>query len=117
MQSEFCVKSYSSDYVKGSVDVESDSILYLSIPRQDNWSVYVDGEKVEKISDVNIAFLGVQIPDGKHSVVLKYENKPIKLESISLQIIFLAETFTATLQPPQNKSTKVEISCGNKGSS
>ena len=45
------------------------------------------------------------------------ETYQIKLESISLQIIFLAETFTATLQPPQNKSTKVEISCGNKGSS
>ena len=39
-------KSYSDKEVTGTVDNDSDGILFLSIPEHTNWDVYVDGEKL-----------------------------------------------------------------------
>lgn len=76
IQNRLNINSYSNSSVNGTINVDNNSILYFSIPQYDNWEVYIDGEKTQKISNVNIAFFGAQVPAGNHEIVLKYESKP-----------------------------------------
>lgn len=75
------VKEYDDRHVEGSVSADSDGILFLSIPAYDNWDIYVDGEKAERISNMDITFMGVRVPAGKHDISLKYNNRIVKYGS------------------------------------
>ncbi len=53
------------------VDIDNDSYIVTSIPYDEGFSAYVDGEEVE-IEIVNEAFLGFKIDSGRHDVNIKY---------------------------------------------
>lgn len=68
------VSTLHDNYIKGTVNTENDGLLYLSIPYNKGWKVYIDGKEQETyIAD--IAFTGVDIKRGTHTVELKY--KPV----------------------------------------
>lgn len=71
-ESRFEITEMDSDVVEGSIDAESDEILYLSIPANMGWTAKIDGKKAHVIRDLNYAFTGVRVPAGKHSVTLRY---------------------------------------------
>ena len=60
------------DYYRGSVDCDQDSVLYLSVPDDKGWEVFVDGRKARKRDAVDICFTGVDLTKGKHTIELKY---------------------------------------------
>ncbi len=65
------VSTLHDNYIKGTVSAENDGMLYLSIPYTKGWKVYIDGKEQETyIAD--IAFTGVDIDKGEHTVELKY---------------------------------------------
>lgn len=57
--------------LKGSIHMLRDDYLLLTIPYDEGWSVYVDGEKVsyEKLYDT---FLGIPLSKGTHEIQLIY---------------------------------------------
>ena len=57
--------------VSGNIDVQNDSTLFLSIPYDKGWKVYVDGKKV-KYKKVVDEFIGVDLDKGKHKIEMKY---------------------------------------------
>lgn len=65
------VTTLRDNYVKGTVDSDG-GLLYLSIPDNGGWNVWIDGEKTEKIYRVDIGFIGVDVPAGAHTVELRY---------------------------------------------
>ncbi|MBO7309905.1 MAG: YfhO family protein [Clostridia bacterium] len=83
------------DYITGSITtVENGSMIMTSIPYDEGWNIYVDGEQVEtyKTLDALIAF---DIADvGEHSIEFKYSPRIYKvgfiisLMGISTFIIF-----------------------------
>ncbi len=77
MAYNFDVDKYDDDCVTGHVNMPKAGILYLSIPQYENWNIYVDGTKQEKLEDVNIAFMGVQVDSGNHQIELRYEDRAI----------------------------------------
>lgn len=79
VSTKYDVTSYNHKEVIGSINVPADSLLYISLPKHDNWDVYVDGVKAERLEDVNIAYLGVELPKGEHAVRLKYNNVTQKI--------------------------------------
>lgn len=78
----FKVKEYSENSVKGTVESDKDGILFLSIPVHKCWDIYIDGEKAEPIEDMNLTFTGAYVPAGRHEVMLKYNNRYVKLGSL-----------------------------------
>lgn len=72
-KSSYRVENYDSKHVEGNVEASEDGYMFISIPNHTNWNVYVDGEKVEKTDNANIAFFAVNITEGKHRVELKYD--------------------------------------------
>ena len=51
--------------------VKRRGILYLSIPYERGWSVYVDGKKTSTVK-VFDAMLGAELAPGEHEVELRY---------------------------------------------
>ena len=76
---KYDIESFSDTHVIGTMDVKEASIMYFSILSTPGWKIYVDGEEVEKINDVNIAFTGAAISQGHHNVELKYTYPGLKL--------------------------------------
>lgn len=77
-QSKFQLTSFDNDTVKGTVDNDEDTLLYFSILNNAGWHVYVDGKKVDKIKNVNLAFTGMKVSKGKHQVTLEYDYPGLK---------------------------------------
>ena len=55
----------------GQVDATSAGLLFLSIPYSSGWRAYVDGRRVDTVL-ANIAFTGVPVAAGHHTVVMRY---------------------------------------------
>lgn len=68
------VERAEGDNIKGRISCNEDSLLYLSIPYDRGWKVYVDGERCDTTANVNIAFTGVQLGKGEHIVEMKYSH-------------------------------------------
>ena len=82
MDNRLEVLKYNNETVKGTVSSAEDGILFLSIPAYDNWDVYVDGRRSEKLDGLDIAFTGVYVPAGNHRITLRYNNLCVKYGSI-----------------------------------
>lgn len=78
MKNAFTVDSYTDEYVDGHVSADSDGILFLSVPANENWDIFVDGKKADKIEDLDIAFMGTEVSKGDHHIELKYSNPYVK---------------------------------------
>lgn len=63
---------FENDYIKGIFTAEKTSLAYFSVLNDSGWSVYVDGKKAEKIENAQVAFTGAMIPEGTHTVELRY---------------------------------------------
>lgn len=71
--------------IEGNVKNDKDSILFLSIPYDVGWNVYVDGEKVDLIT-VNYGFIGAVLSAGEHDIILRYK-MPYMSVSIIMSVI------------------------------
>ena len=82
----------SDDKVAGEVLVDRATTLFTSIPYDEGWSVYVDGNQIEKIKLID-AFLGIELTAGKHNVEFRFLGTGVIIgrivSGISLAILIL----------------------------
>ncbi len=57
--------------VKGDITLSSDKLLVLSIPYQNGWTAYVDGQETT-IEKANLMYMGIRLEAGRHTVELRY---------------------------------------------
>jgi uncharacterized membrane protein YfhO len=79
VKNRYNVTSFDNRQIKGTVDMQKDGILFFSMYDYDNWDIYVDGKKAKLISNVNIAFTGVELSHGQHDIMIKYNTGMLKL--------------------------------------
>lgn len=72
------VSKHTDTVLSGKVTASENSILYSSIPYDEGWSVYIDGEKTETFK-IGGSQLGVMIKPGEHSVKYVYTPKGVYL--------------------------------------
>ncbi len=65
------IKRFKDTDILGSVEAKRDGIMFLSIPYEKGWSVYIDGKKAETFKLLQ-AVLGVRVSAGRHDIELKY---------------------------------------------
>ncbi len=82
------ITSFSDTEIEGNVTAIEDGLLYLSIPYEKGWSVYVDGKKADTCKVLQ-SMLGVKIGAGKHSIRLKYTPEGFTL-GVTVTFICLA---------------------------
>ena len=63
---------YASDTeIRGEITLAEDGVLYASIPAENGWEVYIDGEKQETY-DLGMGLLFCDIDAGTHQVEYRY---------------------------------------------
>lgn len=68
---------YGDNWLEGDIDA-SGGWLFLSIPFDRGWKVYVDQERVST-QRANIGFTAVKLPEGRHHVRMVYEPLQMKM--------------------------------------
>ncbi len=67
------ITSFNSDDIEADVTVTKDKqLLFTTIPYDKDWKIYCDGTELETISTIDGAFLAASLPEGSHSIELKY---------------------------------------------
>ncbi len=65
--------SDSDDEIYGTMTVaEEDSVIFTSIPYDEGWKVYADGEKCETMAVLNGTLLAFDCPAGEHEIRMVY---------------------------------------------
>jgi uncharacterized membrane protein YfhO len=96
------VDMFMADYIRATSNLDEGSLVYFSIPFDQGWKVYIDGQLTEKIR-ANIAFTGVYVQPGKHTIELKYaipwlkEGTVISILALLLGMVLWAKTQKDTL--------------------
>lgn len=62
----------------GNISVKEDSTLFLTIPYDKGWHIYVDGKETQYETILN-SFIGLDLKKGNHKIELKYEVPGLKL--------------------------------------
>ncbi|MDE5873979.1 MAG: YfhO family protein, partial [Lachnospiraceae bacterium] len=65
------VDSFEDGYIKGSINMPEGKTLFTSIPYDEGWSVYVDGEKAEYYA-LGSALIGIDMLPGEHEIEMIY---------------------------------------------
>ena len=74
--------------VTGDINVSDEKTLFMSIPYDRNWKVYVDGKKAnyDKILD---QFIGIKLNKGKHKIKMIYVSKEFNYGIVISLISFI----------------------------
>lgn len=65
------VSSYKDTKIEGTITAKKDGIFMTSIPYDEGWSVYVNGEKADTLVLLE-GFLGVELPEGEYEIQMVY---------------------------------------------
>ncbi len=73
-------EGYTDSHLFGSVTTTAeDQLMFTSIPYDEGWKIYVDGERVDTVKTAD-ALVSFRIPDaGAHRIELKYRSTPITI--------------------------------------
>ncbi len=108
----FNVKEYSNTMLKGDITVsENNNLLFTSIPYDEGWKVYIDGEKVPLIKTAD-SLLAVEITSGTHELEFKYLPNHFILGNIiaiSGFVIFVAVIITDLTIKNKRKKKSAEL--------
>lgn len=104
--SQLIVDRYDNGYVHGTIDVIDDNkVLFTSIPYDEGWEVYVNGEKTQIIKLLDDAFIGVALPKGRFDVEFKYHVPGLKTGMIIsvVSLILMMILFKVNIAIKTNK--------------
>ncbi|MCR5544469.1 MAG: YfhO family protein [Eubacterium sp.] len=71
---DMVVSEVTDNTVKGKINLEEGQIIFTSIPYDEGWKVYIDGEKQdpEELDIICGGLLGIWAEPGTHEIYLKY---------------------------------------------
>jgi uncharacterized membrane protein YfhO len=87
--------SESSSGFEAKINLESDKLLFFSVPYEDGWTAEVNGEAVD-IDKVNYGFMAIRCPAGESDIVFTYktaglaEGKIITAVSAGVFVLYIA---------------------------
>nr|MCR4746464.1 YfhO family protein [Lachnospiraceae bacterium] len=64
--------------VRGTISLDKDKILLMTVPYSTGWTVYVDGEKAD-LKRANIMYMAVELTAGDHEIELRYETPYLRI--------------------------------------
>lgn len=96
----YSITDFNTSEITGTITAKKDGVMYTSIPYEDGWSAYVDGQEVEIKPLANNALVSIDLTKGTHTVTFRYIPKGFIVSVIMFFIgiavfiaIILFETF------------------------
>lgn len=65
------MEHFSQNKIEGSINLDTESMVFFSFPFDVGWSAKVDGKKVD-LQLINIGMCGILVEPGKHQIVLTF---------------------------------------------
>ena len=99
------IKKISSSHLTGNIELESDSKILFTVPYDDGWNIYVDGESV----NINKSFdslMSINLEKGNHVIELKFEPNGLKLGIIISSISVITTIIFYLYDKKQNSKCK-----------
>lgn len=109
------VTDYSDTSLKGTVSVRKPGTMFLTVPYEKGWTLYVNGEKTE-IDPILGTFIAVDLDTGDYEIELKYSPDGFRtgaVISVSAILIFAAICVTDTVIKRKKKDGNSPA--GNEG--
>ncbi|MBQ1409788.1 MAG: YfhO family protein [Oscillospiraceae bacterium] len=78
----------------GTIDVTGNKVLCVTVPYEEGWTAYVDGQEAELLR-ANYAFMGLKLAEGHHEILLKFHVPYLKTGilvsclSLGITVVFL----------------------------
>ena len=89
VNNKIAITEFKEHDIKAKSNFEEDKAVFTSIPYDEGWQVYVDGERVQTYKIGN-ALLGYDLTKGEHNIELKYQIPHIGLSiAVSLTSLVL----------------------------
>lgn len=83
---ELCI---TDNGITGKISLDRSKMLVLSIPYENGWTAYVDGEK-QDVERVNLMYSGIMLKPGNHEIELRFHIPGLKISIlISALAIFI----------------------------
>ncbi len=89
-------RSYATDTVTGNITVDTEKLMLISIPYSTGWSLTVDDVKTD-LYQADIMYMAALIPEGEHSIVLKYETPGLKIGMLISILCFVVWIFVTII--------------------
>ena len=81
------ITGFSDRKIRGELTAKEDGILFLSIPYEKGWKVYIDGERAGTFKLVQ-SMTGVNVPAGEHDIRIEYTPEGFPL-GLTISIVSL----------------------------
>ncbi len=108
----FEITDFKDTRITGNINAANDGVMFTSIPYVPGWSVKLDGQKVDKVSIGKDGLIGVDVTQGEHEIVFKYQPSGFYL-GIIISIVSLMLTVVYTLFTKRKNSSQIEIPVEN----
>ncbi len=72
MNTETVVTRNSGSSLTVEVNAAEDCALFTSIPIEEGWTAYIDGEETEVLSTADDTLMCLKVPEGRHTIELKF---------------------------------------------
>lgn len=102
------VDQVSDDRILGEINLSDNKLLFLSIPFDKGWHIYVDDVEHEIVS-VNAGLSGVFLQKGEHNIKLKYAQPGLLQGVVVTTISLILLIFLYIRKYIQLKKTKINI--------
>lgn len=102
------ITSFSDTEITGSITALEKGVLYLSIPYEKGWKVYIDGKKADTFKVLD-AMLGVEVDSGNHEIVLEYSPDGFMLGLIISGTALLILILAVIVENILKKSKRTEV--------
>lgn len=83
-------------YITGTVHAEADGYGLFMIPYEKGWSLTIDGKETELLRG-DIGFLACRIPEGDHSLELKFEAPGLKAGAVGSAVFWVLFAVSRTV--------------------
>lgn len=78
------IDNWSDTGIEGHIDIEEQGLLMFTIPAEDGWKIYVDGEEMP-LENFKEAFLAVTLEEGRHEIRISYRT-PYLIEGAEISL-------------------------------
>lgn len=91
--------------VKGTISLEEEKLLALTIPYTNGWTAYVDGEQVDLVK-VNDMYMGLVLQPGEHIIELHYQMPGLALGLLVTSMGFVIFIIALIVRKKSGKKLK-----------
>lgn len=102
------------DSVSGSITLQNDGLIYLSIPYSNGWKARLDGKDATVIK-ANTAFMAIAASAGSHTFELEYHNPLMPYAVLVSAVGLIGAVVCCKLWGAGPKRRKVDANCAHRG--